>query len=365
MAIRYRKNRKAPWQVYWNNPFTGKRESVSFDTEAEAKKEESLVKHRLKFDRDSFKKEETEEEDTAELTVEQVYMLYLKAKNFDKYCLSCHIGKLRWLLNEIGDTPVSQLNLKILKKLIEKMLVRTDIKPVTVRGHCAVLKTVLRWGAAQELYPPIPFPALPNASYEQFIPPTQEELAKMLEVSEPHIQRVIVLGSQFGMRIGPCELFQLTWNDVDLRQGILRVHGSKKNKNAQWREVPIRSSLKALFEQWQQEDLEKGVQYLISHNGKPVGTIKTAWRNTLRRAGITRRIRPYDLRHTFATEAIAAGADIGTVARLLGHSSPTMILQHYQFVMDKQKRAVVEALPEFKYVPKNMCPKKEAPTTEP
>ena len=95
MAIRYRKNRKAPWQVYWNNPFTGKRESVSFDTEAEAKKEESLVKHRLKFDRDSFKKEETEEENTAELTVEQVYMLYLKAKNFDKYCLSCHISKLR------------------------------------------------------------------------------------------------------------------------------------------------------------------------------------------------------------------------------------------------------------------------------
>ena len=96
-----------------------------------------------------------------------------------------------------------------------------------------------------------------------------------------------------------------------------------------------------------------------------MSSIKTAWRNTLRRAGITRRIRPYDLRHTFATEAIAAGADIGTVARLLGHSSPTMILQHYQFVMDKQKRAAVEALPEFKYVPKNMCPKKEAPTTEP
>ena len=36
--------------------------------------------------------------------------------------------------------------------------------------------------------------------------------------------------------------------------------------------------------------------------------------------------------------------------------------QHYQFVMDKQKRAVVENLPDVKYVPKIMCPKKEART---
>ncbi len=50
MAIRYRAGRKSPWQVYWNNPHTGKRESESFATEAEAKKEESLVKHRLRFD---------------------------------------------------------------------------------------------------------------------------------------------------------------------------------------------------------------------------------------------------------------------------------------------------------------------------
>ncbi|MBR3664867.1 MAG: tyrosine-type recombinase/integrase, partial [Desulfovibrio sp.] len=106
------------------------------------------------------------------------------------------------------------------------------------------------------------------------------------------------------------------------------------------------------------EDLEIGAQNLINFKGKKVFAIKTSWATMLKRSGITRRIRPYDLRHAFATEAIAAGTDIGTVARLMGHSSPNMILQHYQFVMDKQKRAAVEALPEVKYVPQNMCPKK-------
>ncbi|MBQ7584833.1 MAG: tyrosine-type recombinase/integrase [Desulfovibrionaceae bacterium] len=51
---------------------------------------------------------------------------------------------------------------------------------------------------------------------------------------------------------------------------------------------------------------------------------------------MNRRIRPYDLRHTFATELIAAGTDIGTVAKLMGHSSPTMLLNHYQYTMDVQ-----------------------------
>ena len=114
----------------------------------------------------------------------------------------------------------------------------------------------------------------------------------------------------------------------------------------------------SIFQQWQLEDLEIGAQNLINFKGKKVFAIKTSWATMLKRSGITRRIRPYDLRHAFATEAIAAGTDIGTVARLMGHSSPNMILQHYQFVMDKQKRVAVEALPEVKYVPQNMCPKK-------
>jgi integrase len=91
-----------------------------------------------------------------------------------------------------------------------------------------------------------------------------------------------------------------------------------------------------------------------------VQSIKTSWNKTLKRAGITRRIRPYDLRHAFATEAIAAGVDVGTVSKLMGHTTPTMVLKHYQHVLDQQKRAAVETLPEVQYVPKEMCPKEKA-----
>ena len=112
-----------------------------------------------------------------------------------------------------------------------------------------------------------------------------------------------------------------------------------------------------MFEQWKQEDQQTNARHLVNYNGKPVGDFHQAWKRTLGRAGVRLDIRPYDLRHAFATEAIAAGVDVGTVASLMGHSSPTMIFNHYQFVMDKQKRSAVEALPEVQYVAKSMWPK--------
>ena len=50
MAIREWKGRASPWQCYWNNPLTGKRECANFATRQEAEKHDSLIKHRIKFD---------------------------------------------------------------------------------------------------------------------------------------------------------------------------------------------------------------------------------------------------------------------------------------------------------------------------
>lgn len=295
------------------------------------------------------------------MTLEACYLEYLKEKNFTKKKLGWQIDAMRYPLQKIGLLPVTAITRKHLEQLKAEMLTM-PVKPATIRGRLSVLRTVLRWCVAQGYMGPVEFPKLPPAQYEKFVPPTPAELEAIMAVSAPHIVRTVVLGAQCGVRVGPSELFALTWDDVDLVRGVLRVHGAKKNPNAPWREVPIRESLLPLLRQWRQEDADAGVPYLIHHGGKPVESVKRAWTQALRRAGITRRIRPYDLRHAFATELIAGGVDIGTVAKLMGHSSPAMILMHYQYVMDGQKRAAVEALPDLAHVPKGMCPKRKALT---
>lgn len=351
MAIRKREGRAKPWQCYWNNPYTNKRESESFETKEEALKQDSLIKHRLKFERESFRPEEKEQQEKTECTLEQVYVAYLREKQFSKHDLAAQVSGMRFILSELGKQPLSAITFPILNNLLAKMSV-SKLKTVTVRKRMAYLRTVLRWAAEKGLHEMSRFPRLPLGEYERFIPPTPEEIAKIMEVAPPHIQRVVIIGSQFGARVGPSELFALKWQDVDLIQGIIRIHGAQKNRKAPWREVPIRESLIPILTEWAIADREKGIEFLIHYHGKRVGMIRSAWKVTLEKAGITRRIRPYDLRHAFATELIAAGTDIGTVAKLMGHSTPTMVLSHYQYVMDKQKRAAVESLPEIKYVPR-------------
>ena len=63
------------------------------------------------------------------------------------------------------------------------------------------------------------------------------------------------------------------------------------------------------------------------------------------RAGIERRIRPYDLRHAFATMCLDAGADLKCVAEIMGHADETMIVRYYRHTNATALRAAVNAAP--------------------
>ena len=61
-------------------------------------------------------------------------------------------------------------------------------------------------------------------------------------------------------------------------------------------------------------------------------------------AGIKRRIRWHLARKTFATQSLEAGADIYTVAKLLGHKGLKQVAR-YAEATSKLKRSAVERLP--------------------
>jgi integrase len=220
----------------------------------------------------------------------------------------------------------------------------------TINRRVSILRAALNWGKNCGLFPSNPLRDLrmPRAKSRRASPPTPQESNAMLAVAAPHVQRVIVLGLYSGARIGPSELFRLKWQDVDLANAMIRMPNAKKNRKLDdGRSVPIRKTLLPLIREWWKHDSAQGIEYLINWHGQPVRCIGHAWHAARTKAGVCRRIRPYDLRHAFATYSLAGKADIGSVAGIMGHTDPSMILRVYQHVHDAQKRAAVEALPDM------------------
>lgn len=358
MAIRYREKR-GHWEVYWRNPYTSRTESATFRDEAEAKKYNGWIKYKLEFDKEYFKPENKEEEKSDDNCLEVVDWFYLKEKKFNRNGFDWHLDAMAIPLQMIGRKPISEITTRDLALVLkahqekqtkygQKGLGVKPVKGVTVRSRMKVFYTVLRWAKRRGFLERLPeFPELPAAHYKPILIPTQDELERLLEVASAHIQRIVILGSKTGIRVGPSELFKLRWEHFDFRRGVITVQAAKKNAQEPVREVPIREDLMELFQHWHEEDRLAGIPWVIHFHGKPVSHVRRAWAETLRKAGITRELTPYCLRHLFATEALAAQVDVGTVAKIMGHSSPMMVLKHYQHVMTRQKKEAVEALSGF------------------
>ncbi len=55
--------------------------------------------------------------------------------------------------------------------------------------------------------------------------------------------------------------------------------------------------------------------------------------------GLPEQLNVHSLRHTAASLMIAGGADVATVAGILGHSQPSTTLDIYTHAFDKNKKA--------------------------
>ena len=135
-----------------------------------------------------------------------------------------------------------------------------------------------------------------------------------------------------GLRV--TELVSLTLEQVNLRQGVLRVFG----KGSKERLVPLGEEAILWIERYLREG--RGVllggrpsEVLFPSNRGEQMTRQTFWHRIklhARVAGILKPISPHTLRHAFATHLLNHGADLRVVQLLLGHSdlSTTQIYTH-------------------------------------
>ena len=145
MAIRKR-NTPTPYQVYWNNPVTGERESKAFANEWDAEKFNAEIRYRLKYEKSSFAPAEPTPENS-KLTLEHLYLLYLKDKAFAEKDLARHLSNMKPILEALGGYPVEDINKQHLLNVLNiikncKKNDKTLVSATTVRNRLSILKTI-------------------------------------------------------------------------------------------------------------------------------------------------------------------------------------------------------------------------------
>ncbi len=230
----------------------------------------------------------------------------------------------------------------------------------TIRRELTDVQAILNY-AARRRPPLIPFNPVrdyrkPKEDLETIMPPTAAELASILAAAPEHLKRIILLGYYLGLRPGPVECFSLKWESVDWESGTLLVIGAKKGGPAK-RTVPIHPDFIETLRSWWEADKKRDIPWIVSWGGKTILKVSTGWRKTLARAKITRRLRPYDLRHLFVTQALEAGGDHKALSEIVG-SRPETLMRHYQHVTSALHRRTVELIPPAPNIPS--IPKKAA-----
>lgn len=220
------------------------------------------------------------------------------------------------------------------------------VKNSTIRRELTDIMAILNH-AAKRRPPMIPFNPVrdyqkPPTDDDIIIPPTQAETTAIISAASDHLKRALLIAYYTGLRPGAVELLRLKWTDVLWESGTIRILSARKG-GVGVRQVPIHNDFLNTLKSWRKEDKDKNGP-IVHYHGRQIKKIQKSWAGAMERAGITRRIRPYDMRHKFVTEALERGTDIKTLSEIVG-SSPKTLMTHYQHVSNKMRQAAVETIP--------------------
>lgn len=163
------------------------------------------------------------------------------------------------------------------------------------------------------------------------------EVQKLLAACNDNIRTLVAVLVGTGMRLD--EALHLMWVDIDLTHRVIHVHRGRRGapKSGRLRHVPIFDSVLTVLKEMK---LAKGQNTLLwpganvdEKTNEQLPRNKTSvfrpFKAAVERAGVDKKLRIHDLRHTFAGLFLASGGDIFKLSKILGHSSVAITQEVY------------------------------------
>jgi integrase len=187
----------------------------------------------------------------------------------------------------------------------------------------------------------------------------------LAKICDHPLYPIIVTALGTGLRRG--EILALRWCDVDLDSASVRVERSlgeaddrvyfKSSKSeAGRRSVSLAPALVVTLREHRKQQLETCLALGVGRpaddalvftdiEGKPLcpDTVSRDWANLVRLRKLPK-VSFHGLRHTNVSLLVAAGLDVHTVSRRIGHASAALTLRTYTHLFRNREREAAEAI---------------------
>jgi integrase len=244
-----------------------------------------------------------------------------------------------------GDIHLNRVRKSHLEAWVKAMTTKR-LAPSTIKTRYQNVRSVFRAAVGDRLIAVDPsggvtLPATRRAEASMVLP-TTEQVGALLGAADAEFAPFVALAAFAGLRLGEAAAVQV--GDVEFMRRTLRI--TRQVQRAGQGTVEIRApkygSERTVY---LADDLVTMLAELVARRGitddplawlfvgvgdKPPhqNTVGHRWRQTCRRAGVAG-FTLHDLRHFYASGLIAAGCDVVTVQRALGHSKATTTLDTY------------------------------------
>lgn len=216
------------------------------------------------------------------------------------------------------------------------------------RNSVTALKRAFNWADKQGILCPSPLRTVekPTARRRTRILTAGERDEILAAVPDRHFREFLTAMYQTGCR--PSEVARVTAANVNLELGVWVIDKHKSSeKTGKPRVVYLTPEMVELSRRLIVERPE-GPLFPSRKLGRPFSknAIRCRFRRLREKLPHLRHFVCYNLRHTFATDALARGVSAAQVAELLGHSSIRMVEQHYGHLnqkVDQMRQAAIKA----------------------
>lgn len=225
-----------------------------------------------------------------------------------------------------------------------------ELKKVTQNYHLIVLRAFLKFLARNDIKT-----LAPEKIELAKIPERQvnfleaEEVERLLNFNPENSLRLLrdkaILELLFSTGLRVSELANLRRADINLKKAEFSVRGKGGKIRPVFASESAREAIRSYIAR--RADPEPALFVSIPKNKAALTrltprSIERMIKKYAVRAGITKKITPHTLRHSFATDLLINGADIRSVQSMLGHASITTT-QIYTHITDRQLRETHKA----------------------